>query len=121
MILAGISLAVKPSFVFEFIESNSESTLLYYFAILVRILLGILFILSSKQLKHPGVIRFMGYLFVLISIAFLVIGQERFQNLLLILILEMKPFAFISGVLSILFGGYLLYVTQTEGLRMSPS
>ena len=109
MLLSGISLLIKPEIIFGWIENKMENTSLYIFAIVVRLVLGILFIVAARESKYPGVIKFLGYLFIIAAIIFIFMGQESFQDFITTLIPDVKPFAPVSGLLSIAFGGFLIY------------
>jgi len=109
MLLLGISLLIKPEIIIGHIENNMENTSLYIFAIVIRLVLGILFIVAAKESRFTGVIKFLGYLFVLAAIILLFIGQENFQHFISSLIPQVKPFAPLSGLLAIAFGGFLIY------------
>lgn len=109
MLLLGISLLIKPEIIFGWIENNMENTSLYIFAIVVRLVFGILFILAARESRYPRVIKFLGFLFILAAIILIFIGQESFQELITSLIPEVNPFARVSGLLVIVFGGFLIY------------
>lgn len=109
MLLIGISLLICPEFILGWIEINMGSTSLYISAIVVRLVFGILFIIVAKESKYPGVIKFLGYLFIIASVVLVLIGQERFQDFISSIIPNVKPYAPISGLLVIAFGGFLIY------------
>ncbi len=109
LLLSGISLLIKPEIIFGWIENNTENTSLYISAIVVRLVFGVLFIVAARASKYPGVIKFLGYLFIIAAIIFIFIGQESFQNFITSLIPDVKPFAPVSGLLSIALGGFLIY------------
>ena len=109
LLLAGVSLLIKPEIIFGWIENNMGNTSLYISAIVVRLVFGILFIVAARASKYPGVIKFLGYLFIIAAIVFIFIGQESFQDFIASLIPDVKPFAPVSGLLSIAFGGFLIY------------
>lgn len=109
MLLSGISLIIKPEIIFVWIENNMENTALYISAIIVRLVFGILFIVAARESKYPRVIKFLGYLFIITAIIFIFIGQDSFHIFITFLIPNVKPFAPISGILSIAFGSYLIY------------
>ena len=48
-------------------------------------------------------------MFLLAVIIFIFIGQENFQDFMSWLIPNFKPFTPVSGLLSIAFGGFLIY------------
>lgn len=109
LLLSGISLLIKPEIIFGWIENNMGNTSLYISAIVVRLVFGVLFIVAARASKYPGVIKFFGYLFIIAAIIFIFIGQESFQDFITSLIPDVKPFAPVSGLLSIAFGGFLIY------------
>jgi hypothetical protein len=109
MLLSGISLLIKPEIILDWIENNMENTSLYISAIFVRLVFGILFIVAARESKYPGLIKFFGYLFIIAAIIFTFMGQESFQDFITSLIPDVKPFAPVSGLLSIAFGGFLIY------------
>lgn len=109
LLISGISLLMKPEIIFDWIENNMENTSLYISAIVVRLVFGVLFIVAAKESKYSGLVKFLGYVFIIAAITFIFIGQERFQHLISSLILNVKPFAPVSGLLSIAFGGFIIY------------
>lgn len=109
MILAGILLLIKPDIIIGWIENKMENISLYIFAIVVRLVFGILFIMAAKESRYPGVLKFIGYLFVLAAIILIVIGQENFQHFIYSLIPDVEPFAPFIGLLAMAFGGFLIY------------
>jgi hypothetical protein len=109
MLLSGISLLIKPEIILNWIEDNMESSSLYITAIVVRLVIGILFIITAKESKYPGVIKFLGYLFIIAGVILIFIGHEIFQDFINSLIPDFKPFAPVSGLLSMAFGGFLIY------------
>ena len=109
MLLAGISLLFNPEIIIGWIEENMENKSLYISAIVVRLVFGILFIAAARESKYPNLIKFFGYLFIIAAIIFIFIGQESFQDFITSFIPHVKPFAPISGMLSIVFGGFLIY------------
>lgn len=108
-LISGISFFIRPEMVFDWIENNSENTSFYIFAIVFRLILGVLFIIAARASKYPGIIKFFGYLTILVAIILIAIGQEGFQNLINSIIPNVKPFAFVGGLTGMAFGGFLLY------------
>jgi len=108
-LLLGISLLIEPDIIIGWIENNMENTSLYISAIVARLVFGILFIVAARESKYPIVIKFFGYLFIIAAIIFMFIGQEMFQDFISSLIPDVKPFAPLSGLLSIAFGSFLIY------------
>ncbi len=109
MLLLGISLLIKPEILIGWIENNMETTSLYISAIVVRLVFGSLFLVAARESKYPGVIKFLGYLFIIAAIVFIFIGQESFQDFITSIIPNVKPYAPVSGLLAIAFGAFLIY------------
>ncbi len=107
--LLGISLLIKPEILIGWIENNMETTPLYISAIVVRLVFGILFILAARESRYPGVLKFLGYLFILAAIIFIFIGQDSFIDFISSIIPNVKPYAPLSGLLAMAFGGFLIY------------
>jgi len=114
MVLLGVSLLIKPEIVFGFIENNTENTLLYIFAIVVRLALGVLFIVAARESKYPGIIKLIGYLFIIAAVLFIFISQENFQDFIGSIIPIVKPFARVSSLLAFAFGGFLIYAFSED-------
>jgi drug/metabolite transporter (DMT)-like permease len=120
VLLIGVILLIKPEIIVDWIEGNKESRLLYLFAIVARLVIGFLFIITSKESKYPRVIKFFGYLFVIAALVLIFIGYEIFQDFITSLIPDVTPFAPMSGLLCIAFGGFLIYAyMRNNGLYRS--
>ena len=109
MLLLGISLLIKPEILIGWIENNMGTTSLYISAIVVRLVFGILFILAARESKFPGVLKFLGYLFIIAAIIFIFIGQESFQDFISLFFPDGIPYAPVSGLLAFVFGAFLVY------------
>ena len=51
-----------------------------YFAVAVRIGLGILFVMAADQTRYPEAFRILGYLMIFVAAAILVTGRERLDK-----------------------------------------
>ncbi len=109
MLIAGISLLVKPESLIGWIEDNMQSTSLYIFAIAVRFVFGILFIMVASESRFPVVFKVLGYLFIIAAIVFIFIGQERFIDFISSVIPHVDPYARVASVFVMAFGGFLIY------------
>ena len=109
MLFAGIVLLINPEIIIDWIANNKENTSLYLAAIVVRFVFGILFIIAAKESKYPQVFKIFGTLFIIAAIIFVFMGQKSFQNFINSLIPDVTPFAPVAGLLSIAFGGFLIY------------
>lgn len=109
LLVAGISLLIYPELIIGWIEGNMENTSLYITAIIVRLVIGLLFVVTARASKYPTVIKFLGYLFILASIVLIYIGHVGFQHFITSVIPEVEPYAPLSGLLGMVFGGFIIY------------
>ena len=109
LILAGISLLINSDGIYGWVEGNVKNTSLYIAAIVGRLVLGVLLVVAAKESKYPVVIKFFGYLAIIASIVFVLIGHQDFQNFIASMMASFKAFSPVSGLLSMLIGGLLIY------------
>ncbi|MBT8234032.1 MAG: hypothetical protein HKO66_15180 [Saprospiraceae bacterium] len=117
IILIGLTIIIKPDFIFNAIEDNKESKGLYFLAIGFRFILGVIFIKVAEDSKFSTIIKFIGYLAILAALVFVFIGHASFQDLISSLSNNFKPQAPIIGVVGILFGGFLIYAIQEKKVK----
>lgn len=109
ILLIGVSLLIKPEFIFGWIEDNMDKRSLYIFAIVMRLFFGILLIITAKQSKYPVAIKFFGYLAVLAAIIFIFMGEKSFHEFVAAGIPAIKGYASVVGLVAIVIGGFLIY------------
>lgn len=109
LILLGISFIIYPEFIFGWLEDNIENSSLYIFAIVGRLVFGILLIIAAKESKYPRVFKVFGYLAIIAAIIFIFIGHENFQDFIASIVAEFKPYAPISGLIVMAIGGLFIY------------
>ena len=91
LILAGISLLINSDGIYGWVEGNVKNTSLYIAAIVGRLVLGVLLVVAAKESKYPVVIKFFGYLAIIASIVFVLIGHQDFQNFIASMIQRVSP------------------------------
>ena len=109
ILILGISLLIKPEIILGWMENNMENSSLYMYAIGFRLVFGIVLILAAKESKHPGVVKFFGYLAVVAAIVFIFMGENNFQSFLTSHIPDIKPYAVPVGLVAIVLGSFLYY------------
>ena len=109
MLLAGLSLLILPDFLIDWISDHKQDTWLYSMAVVVRVIFGILFLIVAKQSRSPLIFKMFGFIFILGAIFLLFTGQDNFQHFISSMIPELQPYARVSGLLALIFGGFLLY------------
>lgn len=108
-ILLGILNLLFPKGTYDFIKANQEKISLYIVAIVGRFLLGILFITAAHESKYPGVINVVGYLNIITALIFVFIGHKRFIKFMSSILNNINLYAFVGGLIGIVFGAFLIY------------
>lgn len=109
LILAGVSLLLKPQFIFGILNNNLENISLFISAILARLTLGILLISSAGISKYPTALAVIGWIAIIAAIVFLAIGPTRFRRLMSWVISVFTPYGRAGGIGSAIFGMFLIY------------
>ena len=109
LILAGLSLVVDPTIVFNFISDKGENLWLYITAIVVRLVIGIFLIITATKTKYPSLVKIFGFVFVIAAFVLIFMGQDSFVDLISTLIPEFRPLGRFGGLLSMAFGGFFVY------------
>ena len=80
-----------------------------YFAVVVRIGLGLLFVLAADETRFPGAFRFLGYLMLIAAALIPLIGRKRLSRLMEWLHAK-PPFVLrIWLIFGIVFGAFVVY------------
>lgn len=108
-ILTGIIILINRDSLFNYIEANMQETWFYITAIVARFIMGILFIKAADESRFPKVIKIIGILAILAAVIFMVIGKQNFLEFFTSLLPSLIPYAFISGLMVTVFGGFLIY------------
>ena len=109
IILAGLALAVQPAMLLDYLRAYQQTVRLHFFAVVVRALLGVALINQATLSKFPLIISLFGWLSLIAALVFALMGRERFQRFISWGLQTVAPFARVSGVLAVVFGGFLLY------------
>ena len=109
ILLAGIFLLINPKPLFDFLGSSINKTYVYFSAVVVRLLFGALLIATASQTKFPVAVQILGWLTVAVAVGLLVMGNSNFKRLLSWVLSRFAPYARISGIAAMLFGGFLIY------------
>jgi len=109
IILSGLVLLISPEIVFDWVEENIKNTSFYIFAIVVRLVIGVLSLVTATESKYPVIIKIFGFLAIIAAIIFICIGKESFQDFFSSLIINFKPYAPLSGLIAMVLGGFLFY------------
>jgi len=108
-LLAGIIIIINPETIFGLFNKHTEKVELQILAVVVRLILGALFIYQAGASKYPFVIEIIGWLSIVAAIFFAVIGRNNFNRLLSRALSLAKPVGRVGGVLAVCFGAFLIY------------
>ena len=108
-ILVGISLLIKPDLLMGFLSTNADNEVIYWIAIISRIVVGALLFFAAAQSRFPTVMRVIGGLIVLAAVVFLFMGSSDFSGMLSGVISQVGSLTIASGILTIAIGGLLYY------------
>lgn len=109
LLATGVVMLVKPMALFGVMEKYARSLELQVVAVVVRIILGVVFILAAEDTKFPMVIQIIGWLMIVAGIIVAVIGRRRFIGLMEWAMPVLPKYGFIVGLVAIVFGGFLGY------------
>ncbi len=108
-LLGGIIIIINPDNIFGLFTKYTEKLWLQILAILVRLLLGALFIYQSDVSIFPLVIEIIGWLSIVSAIFFTVIGRNNFNRIISWALSLAKPVHRVGGVIAVCFGAFLIY------------
>lgn len=107
--VAGIILLVKPEAILNFISGNAGRPAMFAFAIVTRLLLGLLLLTYASLSRFPKTVVFFGWVAVIAAVAVAWMGQDRFTELLRWITGKVAPYGKIGGGFALAFGLFLLY------------
>ena len=113
VIISGLFLIIVPNSIFQIVEANSSSLGFYILAIVIRLVLGALFLITAKTSKFPRAFSFLGIIAIMAAVFFIVIGQEGFQDMVAQILHGTMPFARAAGVIVLLFGAFIIYALKS--------
>ena len=109
LLVGGITLILNPTIIFTLLKENGDKFELHIAAVLVRLVLGLLFIYLSDVSKYPLAIEFLGWIFIIASIVLAAIGRKRFMQLMSWVLSLAEPFARVAGIFAVSFGSFIIY------------
>jgi hypothetical protein len=105
----GIISMIKPAVILGFIEPNTDKAWIYFSAIIVRLLLGLLLIQVADVSRFPLVTAILGWLLLAAALFILLLGRPRFKRLIDRMMELFKPYFRLAGVFAAAFGAFLVY------------
>lgn len=109
LILAGFSIVIRPAIFYDWVEGSLAMKSFYYSVIIGRFAFGLLLVLAASYSKHPIFIKLFGGLAILTAVAFVLMGHDYFVQFMSIVMLQLRPYALVSGLVSVVMGGFFMY------------
>ena len=109
ILFAGIIILIKPDSVLVLLGRNIKRVEIHVLAVLVRFLIGVLFLLQYDHSRYPVTILILGLLSIVVAVSLAVMGRAKFVTLMEWAINTLKPYARIGGVLAVVFGGFVIH------------
>ncbi|MCK5443689.1 MAG: hypothetical protein KAJ23_17525 [Maribacter sp.] len=114
MVLSGVGILINPEIITDIFAGNEVDSSLYIGVIVFRLIFGFLLVWTAKLSKYPRVITIFGYLAIFAAVIFILIGHDGFQNFMSEIIPVLMAQSQTAGLLSIAFGGFLIYAYSGE-------
>lgn len=89
--------------------SSLESVKRFRVAVLMRLLLGLAFLLAAPSCRQPAVVQLVGIVMLLAAGGLLVVGRERLDTFLAWWLARPRPFVRSWSILAFGFGALLIY------------
>ncbi len=109
LMVSGIYWLINPEIVAGLIEGNLEKSSLYLAAIIGRLVIGILFLISANESKFPITIKVLGSMALIAAIVFIFIGHEGFTDFISSIMSIFKSYGRIGGLVCLIFGSFIIY------------
>ena len=109
IVLAGVTLIIKPGWVFDHLRRNLEHPGFHALAVTARLLLGVLLIFQADLSRHPLAIEILGWISLLAALSLALMGRRNFIRLVSWTLDTLAPYSRIGGALAAAFGAFLVY------------
>ena len=109
ILIAGIIILINPEYFLAFFSRHVKRIEVHVIAVLVRFVIGVLFITQSDHSRYPLTIQILGFLSIVVAVCLAIIGRDRFVKLMGWAINTWSPFARWGGILAIVFGAFVIH------------
>ena len=104
----GVVIAVSPKRLIDWM-SSLEPGIRFRAAILVRVAIGVFFLLAAPDCRLPVVVQVVGILMLIVAAAILLTGQTRLDSFMAWLLGRPQSVIRSWSILAIVFGALLIY------------
>jgi len=109
LIFAGAVLIVSPDYIINHFKKYGDSFSLHFFAVLIRVILGIVFLIVASGSKYPLILQIFGWLAISAALVLSLIGREKFKSLIKWTIKISPLFQRSMGFFAIILGCFFIY------------
>ena len=103
---------VSPEKMLKYVSDFVKQPSGIYFAVAIRIALGLVFILAAEHTRTPEVMNFLGYLMIIAAAAIALLGRDRMSKFIDWWMKRSGTFARGWLLFGILFGVFLVYTAN---------
>lgn len=107
--LTGVAIVINPELIFGRLKDSIEHFGLHLAAVIVRLVLGGLLIVTAGDSKFPMIIEVLGWLSIIAATVLAFIGRDRFKALMNWALSLANPMGRFGGIFAFLFGAFLFY------------
>jgi hypothetical protein len=109
IIIAGIIIIFNPDYIFGFLKKHIAKLGMHIAAIVIRLLLGALFISQAGVSKYPLTMEIIGWISIIAAVILAVMGRNNFNRIMSWALSLAKPVGRIGGLFAVGFGAFLIY------------
>jgi len=109
IVFVGVIILVKPNIIFGYLRRNQDKLGIYLAAVAVRLVIGVLLVIQSKQSGFPIAIEALGWLSIVAAIGIAIMGRRVFASLITWALKNFARFQRIGGIIAMIFGGFIIY------------
>ena len=109
ILIAGVIIVLNPAIILARVKKYSETLGFQITVVVLRLIIGSALIMAAEASKFPNVIEFLGILTLAGAVIAAVIGRNNFKELVAALLKMPAALARVSGAVSALIGGLLIY------------
>ncbi len=114
VIVSGLILLWNPGRVIFYLKNHSDEFWMYFSAVGVRFVVGVLLYFSARYSVFPRIFKFIGTLFVFIALAYWVAGYNKFRQVVNLFSDHGQITVPVLGVTAVVFGSFILFAVRKK-------
>ena len=105
----GAAIIVNPAYFSHFLHKYQNWPTLRVFAVIVRLLVGILLVSAADLSRFPLVIKSIGWISIVAAASLMLMGPQNFQRLMTWALKAENPYMRVGGVVGVALGVFIVY------------